>query len=84
MCVCTHTHTHTHTHTQIAGILMTSVWAAVGTTLIMFALKFTIGIRVSEEDEVRTLQISPRLHVLALNDLSCMMIFAPHPRPSPT
>ena len=63
---------------------MTSVWAAVGTTLIMFALKFTIGIRVSEEDEVRTIQISPRLHVLALNDLSCMMIFAPHPRPSPT
>jgi len=58
---------------------MTSVWAAVGTTLIMFALKFTIGIRVSEEDEVRTLQISPRLHVLALNDLSCMMIFAPQP-----
>jgi len=32
---------------------MTSVWAAVGTTLIMFALKVTIGIRVSEEDEVR-------------------------------
>ena len=36
---------------QLAGILMTSVYSAVGTAVIMLGLKFTIGIRVSEEDE---------------------------------
>lgn len=37
---------------QIAGILMTSVYSAAGTAIIMLALKFTIGIRVSDEEEV--------------------------------
>ena len=36
---------------QIAGILMTSVYSAAGTAIIMLALKFTIGIRVSEDEE---------------------------------
>lgn len=36
---------------QIAGILMTSVYSAAGTALIMLAIKFTIGLRVSDEEE---------------------------------
>ena len=45
---------------------MTSVYAAAGTTLIMFTLKYTIGIRVSEEDEVRSL--------CALTSLPCTLV----------
>lgn len=43
---------------QLAGILMTSVYSAVGTAVIMLGLKVTIGIRVSEEDEDMGLDVS--------------------------
>jgi hypothetical protein len=36
---------------QIAGILMTSVYSAAGTAIIMLAIKSTIGLRVSDEEE---------------------------------
>jgi len=43
---------------QLIGIGATWVWAFVLTAAILFALKYTIGIRVSEEDEEAGLDIS--------------------------
>jgi len=43
---------------QVAGILMTCVYSAVGTAIILLILKVTIGIRVSEDDEDIGLDIS--------------------------
>jgi Amt family ammonium transporter len=37
---------------QAAGVLFTLVWTGVLTTIIAFAIKFTIGWRVDEDDEV--------------------------------
>jgi Amt family ammonium transporter len=37
---------------QFMGVLFTLVWSGVGTALIAFAIKYTIGWRVSEEDEI--------------------------------
>jgi Amt family ammonium transporter len=43
---------------QIAGILVVTLYSAVGTAIILLALKFTMGIRVSETDEDVGLDIS--------------------------
>ena len=43
---------------QLIGIGATWVWAFILTAVILFALKYTIGIRVSEEDEEAGLDIS--------------------------
>jgi Amt family ammonium transporter len=43
---------------QIYGILATVAWCAVATAVILFVLKFTIGIRVSEAAEVEGLDIA--------------------------
>ncbi len=43
---------------QLIGIGATWVWAFILTAAILFALKYTIGIRVSEEDEEAGLDIS--------------------------
>ncbi len=52
--------------TQIEGCLVTIVWTAVATFLILMVCKFTTGLRVSEEAEVEGLDAS--LHGEALHD----------------
>jgi len=43
---------------QIYGVIATVVWSAVATAVILFILKFTIGIRVSESAEVEGLDVA--------------------------
>ncbi len=43
---------------QIYGCLATIVWSALATAVILFILKFTIGIRVSESAEVEGLDVA--------------------------
>ncbi|MEE4154440.1 MAG: ammonium transporter [Erythrobacter sp.] len=43
---------------QIFSVLVTIVWAGLGTLVAGFAVKATIGLRVSEEDEVNGLDIA--------------------------
>jgi Amt family ammonium transporter len=45
---------------QIYGILGTTIWCAVATFVILMVIKFTIGLRVSEEEEADSLDL--RLH----------------------
>jgi ammonium transporter, Amt family len=45
---------------QIYGILGTTIWCAVVTFVILMVIKFTIGLRVSEEEEADSLDL--RLH----------------------
>jgi Amt family ammonium transporter len=45
---------------QIYGILGTTIWCAVATFVILMVIKFTIGLRVSEEEERDSLDL--RLH----------------------
>ena len=37
---------------QAVGVLLTAVWVSVASAVVWFALKYTIGVRPSEEDEV--------------------------------
>ena len=43
---------------QTEGVLVTIVWAAVGTAIAAFIVKMVTGLRVSEEDEVNGLDIA--------------------------
>lgn len=43
---------------QLFGILVTAALAIVGTVIILTIIKFTIGLRVSEEDEIEGLDIT--------------------------
>ena len=43
---------------QVFSVLVTIVWAAVGTLIAGYAVKLTIGLRVSPEAEVDGLDIS--------------------------
>jgi Amt family ammonium transporter len=53
---------------QAGAALFTIVWTGVLTTIIAFAIKFTIGWRVSEEDEVEGIDFAE--HGEAAYDLS--------------
>ena len=44
--------------TQIQGALLVSIFAFVFSYIVFFALKMTIGVRVSEEEEERGLDIT--------------------------
>jgi len=44
--------------TQAVGVIGTIAWSAVATFVILMICKFTVGIRVSEEDEVEGLDLS--------------------------
>jgi Amt family ammonium transporter len=52
--------------TQAKGCIVTIVWTAVATLVILMICKFTTGLRVSEEDEVEGLDIS--LHGESIHD----------------
>jgi len=43
---------------QLTGLGVTIVWSAVATVIIMIVVKKTIGIRVSEEEEDRGLDLT--------------------------
>ena len=36
---------------QLVGVLLTAVWVSVTSAILWYALKFTIGVRPSAEDE---------------------------------
>jgi len=44
--------------TQLLGVVMTGVFVSIVSAIIWFALKVTIGLRVSEEDELRGLDLA--------------------------
>ena len=52
--------------TQAYGIVGTIAWCAVATFAILMVLKFTIGIRVNEEDETEGLDLA--LHGEAVHE----------------
>jgi Amt family ammonium transporter len=43
---------------QLAGIAATAAWTIVATVIIVMVVRATIGLRVSEEDEVEGLDIT--------------------------
>ncbi len=43
---------------QVQGILATIAWTAVGTTVILYVIKFTIGLRVTPEQETEGLDLA--------------------------
>ena len=52
--------------TQAKGVLVTVVWSGVATALILLLCKYTVGLRVSEEDEAEGLDAA--LHGEALHE----------------
>ena len=44
--------------TQIFGVLITAAWVGASTTVLFFALKYTVGLRVSEEVELAGLDVT--------------------------
>ena len=52
--------------TQFKGVLVTGIWTAIATLVILYICKYTTGLRVSEEGEVEGLDLS--LHGEALHE----------------
>jgi Amt family ammonium transporter len=43
---------------QLKGVLTTLVWSGVGSTIVFLVIKFTLGLRVTEEKEREGLDIT--------------------------
>ena len=54
---------------QIVGVLFSIGWSSVGTFLILAAIDITVGLRISEEDEIEGDE-----HILSNRTLSCHVI----------